>query len=577
MPRPNDTLIGLLGRHAAERPDALYARYLFSDRDPVEVSYAETLERTRRFAAGYSAAGVSAGDVVPVILEHHEDLMPAFLGATWIGALPAFLPHPNPKTDPDRFLRNVRDLIAHSSATAVLTREPVRKVLGDAAAADGGNGSGAAGAGSADAPRPPRILTVEEVTAHGLAGRPAPHDEETVALIQYSSGSTGRQKGAMLSHRAVLAEIEGVGDFFRITPADTFLTWVPLYHDWGLVCVALHALAIGTSYTLLSPIDWVRRPVSALEAVSRYRSTVYYHPNFAFNFTAQRVTDAQLEGLDLSSIRLCCNGAEPCFFDSHRMFAERFAPWGLRPDSLGIVYGMAEVTNSVIAAGDREPIVVDPISRTVLQEELRAEPVAADAPDVMRMLGVGRALRGTELRIVDDDRRDVPERKVGEVAIRSRAAMHGYHNNPEATAAGRDADGWYYTGDMGYRVGGILFITGRKSDMIIVGGVNIYPQDIEAIVGEHPHAVAGRVAAIGVDDPELGTQKVVLIVESKSEDPEVHKDIAAWARREVGQRLNVVVHRVVHAPYTWLIKTSSGKIARIPNLKRLPELERAER
>jgi acyl-CoA synthetase (AMP-forming)/AMP-acid ligase II len=155
--------------------------------------------------------------------------------------------------------------------------------------------------------------------------------------------------------------------------------------------------------------------------------------------------------------------------------------------------------------------------------------------------------------------------------------MHGYHNNPAATAASRDADGWYYTGDMGYRAGGILFITGRKSDMIIVGGVNIYPQDIEAIVGEHPHAVAGRVAAIGVDDPELGTQKVVLIVESKSEDPEVHKDIAAWARREVGQRLNVVVHRVVHAPYTWLIKTSSGKIARIPNLKRLPELERAER
>lgn len=560
MPQRNDTLIGRLRRHAEERPDAPYARYLFSDRDPVECSYAGTLERTRRFAAGYAAAGVAPGDVVLVILEHHEDLMPAFLGATWAGALPAFLPYPNPKTDPDRFLRNVQDLIEHSSAAAVLTREPVRRVLHDPVGADG-----------------PRILTVEEVTAHGPAGDPAPHDAETVALIQYSSGSTGRQKGAMLSHRAILAEIEGVGGFFDITPEDTFLTWVPLYHDWGLVCVALHSLAIGTSYTLLSPIDWVRRPVSALEAVSRYRSTIYYHPNFAFNFTAQRVTDAQLAGLDLSSIRLCCNGAEPCFRESHEMFAARFAPWGFRRESLGIVYGMAEVTNSVIAAGHREPIVVDRISRTVLQEELRAEPVADDAPDVMRMLGVGRALEGTEYRIVDDDRREVPERVVGEVAIRSRAAMHGYHRNPEATARCLDAEKWYHTGDMGYRAGDVLFITGRKSDMIIVGGVNIYPQDIEAIVGEHPHAVAGRVAAIGVDDPELGTQKVVLIVESKSEDPEVHKDIAAWARREVGQRLNIVVHRVVHAPYRWLIKTSSGKIARIPNLKRLPELENAER
>lgn len=567
-----DTFPGLLIRHAEERPDTLYARYLFSERDPVEVSYAETLERTRRFAAGYSAAGVAPGDVVLVILEHHEDLMPAFLGATWIGALPAFLPHPNPKTDPDRFLRNVRDLIGHSGAAAVLTREPVRRVLAEAGADGGAGGNGA----EADAGAP-RILTVKEVTAHGLAGDPAPHDAETVALIQYSSGSTGRQKGAMLSHRAILAEIEGVGEFFRIAPDDTFLTWVPLYHDWGLVCVALHSLAIGTSYTLLSPIDWVRRPVSALEAVSRYRSTIYYHPNFAFNFTAQRVTDAQMEGLDLSSVRLWCNGAEPCFFESHEMFRDRFAPWGLRPDSLGIVYGMAEVTNSVIAAGDREPIVVDPISRTVLQQELRAEPADEDAPDVMRMLGVGRALTGTEFRIVDDDRTEVPDRVVGEVAIRSRAAMHGYHNNPEATARCLDADGWYHTGDMGYRVGKILFITGRKSDMIIVGGVNIYPQDIEAIVGEHPHVVAGRVAAIGLDDPELGTQKVVLIVESKSEDPEVHKHIAAWARREVGQRLNVVVSRVVHAPYTWLIKTSSGKIARIPNLKRLPELEKAQR
>jgi fatty-acyl-CoA synthase len=161
---------------------------------------------------------------------------------------------------------------------------------------------------------------------------------------------------------------------------------------------------------------------------------------------------------------------------------------------------------------------------------------------------------------------------VGEVAIRSRARYHGYYRNPEATARANH-DGWYVSGDLGYRVGDTLFITGRKSDLIIIGGVNIYPHDVENIVGEHPLAVTGRVAAVGVDDPELGTQRLLVIVESRSNDPQALKSIEEHARREVALRLGVNVDRVCHAPYRWLIKTSSGKIARIPNYRRLPELE----
>ncbi|MBP1608252.1 MAG: AMP-dependent synthetase and ligase [Acidobacteria bacterium] len=188
------------------------------------------------------------------------------------------------------------------------------------------------------------------------------------------------------------------------------------------------------------------------------------------------------------------------------------------------------------------------------------------------MLGVGRALKGTEFRIVDDQRCEIPERCVGEVAIRSRCAFQGYYYNPEATAAVLDQDGWYYSGDMGYRVGSVLFITGRKSDLIIFGGVNIYPQDIEEIVAEHPMAVAGRIAAVGIDDPESGTQKIVLLVESRSSDPSILADIARFARSEVAQRLDVVLNQVVHVPPGWLIKTSSGKIARKPSYRRLAEL-----
>ena len=552
-----ETLTDCLRVVGAAHPDEVYGRYLFADREPVEVTFGETLAETRELAAGLARHGVGEGDLVLVVLEHHQDLMSVYLAAMWLGAVPAFLPHPNPKIEPRRYYANLRGLIANSRPAAIVTRGGVREMLRAAS----------------DDPSP-RLLTPRDLRGHGRAPeRPAgaPGD---VALVQYSSGSTGQQKGAALSHRAVLAEIRGVGEFFEISRNDAFITWVPLYHDWGLVCVALHALSIGSTFTLLSPLDWIRRPVALFEAVERYRPTIYYLPNFAFNFTAQRVRDDEMEGIDLGSLRLCCNGAEPCFWSSHRMFVERFAPWGLDGGSLGIVYGMAEVTNSVVAAGHREPIRVDVIDRDVLQRELRAAPVPDDHPRRQRMLGVGRALAGTELRIVDDDRREVDERRVGEVALRSRAGMDGYHRNRRATAEVLDEEGWYYSGDMGYRVGEVLFITGRKTDMIIAAGVNIYPQDIEEIVAEHPDAVAGRIAAIGVDDAESGTQAIVVIVESKSDDVAVHRDIAGFARREVAERLNVALGRVVHAPHRWLIKTSSGKIARKPNLERLAELER---
>jgi acyl-CoA synthetase (AMP-forming)/AMP-acid ligase II len=420
----------------------------------------------------------------------------------------------------------------------------------------------------------PALLVHGDAAAQPEHQEPAAHVAEDLACIQYSSGSTGRQKGAALSHRAVLAEMAGVGEFFGMSERDSFLTWLPLYHDWGLVCVALHAIVLGTNYTLLSPMHWIAKPVVAWKAVHQYRPTIYYHPNFAYNYMAQRVQASEMEGIDLSSVRLVCNGAEPCFYDSHKMFLDRFVKWGLPKDCLGIVYGMAEVTNSVFGAGHKEPIRVDPIDRDRLQSEHRAVPVADGAPNVLRMLGVGRSLRDTTWKIVDDQRQELPERQVGEVAIRSRASFHGYYRDPEATARSYQ-DGWYFSGDLGYRVGETLFVTGRKSDLVIIGGVNIYPHDVENIAAEHPAVIAGRVAAIGVDDAALGTQRLIVIVESRATDSDVLREIEEHVRSQVPVRLGVNVDRVYHAPYRWLIKTSSGKIARIPNFKRLGELDNA--
>ncbi len=556
MTQSPDTIIGYLELRRQTCPDRLCARYLFPDRPPAEITYLKLFQQTRKFASFYRARGVNRGDVVLIILPHHENLVPALLGAIWIGAIPAFLPFPTGRIDPQSYHSGLNALMGYTKPRAVITYPELREGFQRADLAPGER---------------PIVLTDDEALEHPPCDEPEPHDAEDIAVIQFSSGSTGLQKGALLSHRALLAEMKGVADFFELTAADSILSWVPLYHDWGLVCVALHALQLGTNYTLMSPMHWLMRPVAACEAIHTYRPTVYYQPNFAFNYMAKRIKDSEMAGLDLSSLRLCCNGAEPCFYESHKMFADRFARWGFNPKSLGIVYGMAEVTNSVFAAGHREPIQVDCIDRKVLQQEQRAQPVPDDHPNALRMLGVGRALTGTTFTILGDDRKELPERAVGEIAIRSRAAFHGYYQNQAATAR-CSHEGWYLTGDLGYRVGDILFVTGRKSDLIITGGTNIYPQDVERVVAEHPEVVAGRVAALGLYDADLGTERLIVIVESRSTEPEVLQDIAQFTRSQVLQQLGVTVDRVYHAPYKWVIKTSSGKIARVPNLARLPEL-----
>jgi fatty-acyl-CoA synthase len=556
--KPNPTtLIASLQCRAWEHPHALYARYLFPDRAPVQVTYGQTERRTRQFAETYAQRGIGKGDVVLVILPFHEDLMPAFYGAMWLGALPALLPFPTGKLEPAQYNSNLKLL---------LERTPPRAIMTDPALRD-----------SLDMLMPhraqrPALLVQDDVQPSQMYGDPAPHAAEDLAFMQYSSGSTGLQKGILLSHRATLAQIRGVGEFFALTDTDHILTWLPLYHDWGLIGVALHTLQLGTCFTLLSPMHWVTQPVVACEAIHAYRPTVYYQPNFAFNYMTKRVKDEEMQGLDLSSVRICCSGGEPCLYDSHQMFTERFRPWGFRPESFSIVYGAAEVTCGVFAAGPPEPIKVDAIDRKILQTEHRAQPVSEDDPNVMRLLGVGRPLTGTVFTILDEQHHELPERHVGEVVITSWTQFQGYYRNPEATARAH-YQGWYLTGDLGYRVGNTLFVTGRKSDLIILGGVNIYPQDVEGIVDEHPDVVTGRVVAVGVDDPELGTQRLVVIAESRATDPERRQDIVRYIRSQVPLRLDVHVDRSFIAPYRWLIKTSSGKIARNPNYQRLRALE----
>jgi acyl-CoA synthetase (AMP-forming)/AMP-acid ligase II len=313
----------------------------------------------------------------------------------------------------------------------------------------------------------------------------------------------------------------------------------------------------------MSPFDWVRAPWLLFHAVHRHRGTLCWLPNFAYKFLAQNVPDEQLVGLDLSSLRAVINCSEPMHYDSHRMFGQRFAPYGLRREALTTCYAMAENVFAVTQGGFDVPVVIDRVDRRTLAEHRRAEPAGDEAPAV-EMVSAGMPIAGTQVRVLDGKGRDAPERHVGEIALFSNCMLTGYYHRPDATASAFLGE-WYLTGDLGYLAGGHLFVTGRKKDLIIVGGKNIYPQDIEALVNQVNGVIPGRVVAFGIPNEQTGTEDVVILAETGTDDQDERRAIAGRVRQAVAQGSDVMARYVKVLDRMWLIKTSSGKIARAAN------------
>lgn len=514
-------------------------------------TYRTFFEQAARYAYALEAVGVQPGDLVVLVLQHGEDVLYSFWGAMLLGAVPSIFPFLTEKLDPDRYFESVRTLVERSEVRVVITYTELEPALQEHLA----------GVETLAA-----ILNVEQLQPAGdaaayLARNPAQADD--TAFLQHSSGSTGLQKGVMLSHRAVLNQIASYSASIRLTPDDVVVSWLPLYHDMGLIAGFIMPITQGIPLVLMSPFHWVRDPKILLQAIHRYRGTLCWLPNFAYNFMATRIRDSDLQGLDLSCWRAVINCSEPVYAESHRIFLERFRPYGLRPEALTVCYAMAENTFAVTQAGIDHPVRIDVIARDALMEQRRAIP-AVDGTAAITMVSCGRPIPGCEVRVVDERRQPLPERHVGEVALRSDSMLSGYYRRPDATAEAL-ADGWYFTGDMGYLADSELYITGRKKDLIIVGGKNIYPQDIENLLNDIPGVHPGRSVAFGIPNEQLGTEDIVVIAEADTEDEAERAAIAREIRARVVQSTDVVVRYVHLVDRKWLIKTSSGKIARRAN------------
>lgn len=545
--------------HQAEaHKDELCLVLQHAGKDDRSFTYAEFMEVAGSYAQAYAKAGLKPGDVIIVIIPHGIELIAAFWGAILQGVVPAIMPFLTEKMHPERYKSDLLALLQITQPQAIISNQETWADI--------------AGIASAAGLQPEHILKAEDIeirsTCAGDEWLGEKANPEDIVFLQHSSGTTGLQKGVAISHQALLNQLESYAKAIKLTPQDKVVSWLPLYHDMGLIAGFLLPILAGIPLILMSPFDWVKSPVRLMKAVSQYGGTLSWLPNFAFNFCASKIRDHQMEGVDLSTWRAITNCSEPIYARSFAMFAEKFAPFGLNPDSLAASYAMAENVFGVTQGGIERENTIMTFDLEALQAEKTASPAAAGQPAVT-MVSSGFPIEGTRVKAVDEKGKDVGTGQVGELAVQSNCMLSGYYKRPDETEKVMH-DGWYLTGDYGFLYNNEVFVSGRKKDMIIVGGKNVFPQDIEAVVNGVAGIQPGRAVAFGILNEELGTEDVAVIAEFAATDVTEMtsakiQELQDLVRITVNQNTAISLKYIHLVQPKWLIKTSSGKIARAAN------------
>lgn len=543
--------------HAERDPHAEAVVHLVAGEEPVRWTRGELMARAAGYALRLAEAGVRPGEVCALVVRHHPEFYPLYLGVEALGALPAVLAYPNARLHPDKFRDGLAGMSRHSGLDWLLVERELEPLV--APLAKGGES------------------TVREVL-FPLEWNPEPADpaavhapgsEDDPCLLQHSSGTTGLQKPVVLSHRAVLEHVRRYAAALRLTPQDRVVSWLPLYHDMGLIAAFHLPLAAGITTVQIDPFEWVTAPVLLLDALWRERGTLCWLPNFAYNLMADRVPADELDEVRLDGVRLFVNCSEPVRAESHELFVSRFAEFGVRPEQLSACYAMAETTFAATQTPPGRPPRVLEAAREALSAGALRDPLPGES--VRRCVSSGAPIPGCELRVVDASGGDCPDGVVGELAIRSVSLFDGYRNHPDKTAQALRG-GWYFSGDLGFRYDGEYYVIGRQKDLIIVAGKNIYPEDVEDVAGRVPGVLPGRVVAFGADDEAAGTEQVCVVAESAAAGSEAAEKALSLSIREAAAKVDVTIGRVYVVPPRWLIKSSSGKPSRSANRARALEV-----
>ncbi|MBI2895070.1 MAG: fatty acyl-AMP ligase [Deltaproteobacteria bacterium] len=518
-------------------------RLLAGEKPPAELPHAEVLERAARAAAHLIHLGVRRGDRVVVMLPTSIDFLSSFFGTLMAGGIPVPVAPVPVFGSPERTLQTLAHIVRDSEARILITDSrtaAARETL------------------TANCTTLSALVLPEQMVPPPGPGAAFPSpDPEDIALIQYTSGTTSLPKGVEVSHRALLWNVYGIGQRIQMSPADVGVSWLPLFHDMGLIGAMLTSLYWQYLLVLLPTESFLMHPRRWLQAISKQRGTLSVAPNFAYRLTTNRIDEARMEGLDLSSWRVALNGSESIDVESVGAFAQKFGRVGYDGRAMTPVYGLAENCLAVTFPPRGEAVRSLAIDRAALEGE-RVVRGASDGAPSASVVSCGTPLDGQRVAILDEDGQVRREGEVGEIVVGGPCVMKGYHRDEEKTARTL-AGGWLHTGDLGFVLEGRLHVTGRSKELIIRRGRNYYPYDIERIAASVTGASA---AAIGLENREEGTEDLVLIVESKARGDEDQAALRKQINAEVLAELGIAAERIVFCPSRSLPRTTSGKLQR---------------
>jgi acyl-CoA synthetase (AMP-forming)/AMP-acid ligase II len=539
------TVLDALEQAAHERPTAGITLLAEKGDEPPEArSYAEILSGVRRRASQLEEVGVERGDRVLLVLPTGFDFVETFFSLQMLGAVPVPTYPPMSLQQASVGLERVRHVAEDAGARFCLTIRSLLPLLGGL---------------NLSVPSMEGVLDIGRFDGAGAPELSREIDPEAVALLQYTSGSTGDPKGICLGHRQLVANCHSQGQAVKVDAEDVLVCWLPLYHDLGLVCSLHSSLYWRTPMILMPPQAFLLEPTCWLRAISEYRGTISQAPNFAYSRCVKWIGERGMEGLDLSSWRVALVTAEPVNPNAMDAFARKFESVGFKREAFCPAYGLAECTAGVTFPRVDGVDPVDEVERESLTEGLAV--ATSDSEDAVVLPSLGWPLPGHEVRILADNGTDCRERVVGEVLVRGPSVMEGYWQRPEAT---REVvrDGWFHTGDLGYLVGGELYICGRRKDLIIVRGRNYDPQDFERAAESVEGVRQGCVVAFGTYDEDKSSDAVVLICETRVRDEAARSLLVNKIRAVVNDACLVPASEILLVQPGSLPKTSSGKLQR---------------
>ncbi|OGA17507.1 MAG: hypothetical protein A3I63_05525 [Betaproteobacteria bacterium RIFCSPLOWO2_02_FULL_66_14] len=545
-PRHAQTLVEALEYHVERQPDRLTV-HLYEEGAEHPITYRALWEGALGYAAHLAAAGLQPGQMVAIMLPTCKEYLYSFYGVLLAGGVPVPLyPPARLTTIEDHMTRHVG--ILKSAGATIMITIPEAKALAYLLRAQ---------------VESLQLVMMPSDLEGGAAGFPPVRGKPgDIGFLQYTSGSTGNPKGVVLTHENLLVNVQAMGKAALTSSSDVFVSWLPLYHDMGLIGGCFATMYLGFPVVLMSPLAFLSRPASWMRAIHRHRGTISGGPNFSYELCLRRIADEDMEGIDLSSWRFAFNGAEPVSPETITAFVERFGRWGFKRNSISPVYGLAECTVGVSFTTPGEPWRMDALDRLAFSRTGEAVLAQPDDPSPLKVVGCGHVIENHDLRVVDSAGLELPDRQEGLLQFRGASATSGYYRNPEATK-GLFAGDWVNTGDRAYLSDGMVYITGREKDIIIRGGRNISPYELEHAVGDLAGVRRGCVAVFGSKDTMSGTERVVVLAEMRDRDDSRHDDLKRMINDLAVNLIGAPADDIVLAPPATVPKTSSGKIRRV--------------